>query len=359
MPLSLVGTFQVSAVNLGLAATVPALNAKIAKLTADASKLTASLDTQATVSADFPPNLVGHAAAFTTTLDPVVLTLALNPATWVTASGDASTDLSADLVAIDAQIAIVEPIEADLTLGLGAGSLIGWTYAGRAATYGPALTAATEKGYGGISPTTQVSALIIATATFASWETFGEGFEVGPSADTDLGERPAASRLTYLGTLSGSGWNTGVEAQLKGIELILSALRGQGLALEGQVAVSLGLNLPDPTVVVDAGLAIDLDVALENLVSVQTDLTAGISGINANIDATLALIASIEAQLSAGGLTFWSYSGPAGSLGATFAPEVAGGLPGVDEPNGPCYGLVIACASESDWDAFVNICKTG
>jgi hypothetical protein len=359
VPISLAGTFPVSATNLGLAAAVPALNAKIVKLEADASKLTASLDTQIAVSADFPPNPLAHAPAFATALDVAAVAAALNPTTWVSANADNNLDLTADLATVEAQIAIVDPIVTDLDLGLGATGLVGWTYAGRAAAYGPALTSATASGYGGIAPTATVNALIIATSAFASWETFSEGFETGPTADTDLGERPAASRLTYLGSLSGSDWNTGARAQLKGIQLILSALEGQGIGLEGQIAASLGLNLPDPGVVVDAGLAVDFDAAFGNLATVQTDLTAGIAGITANIDATLALIASIEAQLSVGGLTFWSYSGPAGSLGATFAPEVAGGLPGVDDPSGPCYGLVIACASADDWSAFGQIFKTG
>jgi hypothetical protein len=336
-----------------------ALTAEVTKLTADIVKFQAALVAQATITASFPPNLVGQAAAFAGALSVASLTAALDPVTWVSVAGDANLSLVADLGIIDAQLAIVQPIAADFAAGVDTGELYGWTYAGRAAGFGTELRAATAGGFGGIGPAEDVSALIVATSLFASWETFSEGFETGTSADADIGQNPTTGRLVALGSLTGGRWNVGVAGILSTVLSLRAELEGLKAALEAQIQISLGVNLPDPTAIVDLGLAVDLGAALDNLVNVQTDLTAGISLLQARIDFLLGLIASIEAQLSAGGLTLWSYTGPAGGLGAALEVELAGGLPGVaDGPGGPAYGIAIASKSPSAWADFGLIFKT-
>ena len=158
-----------------------------------------------------------------------------------------------------------------------------------------------------------------------------------------------------MGVLGGAEWNTGVLDIYARIELLLLELQALKASIQAQIELSLGLNLPDPTVIVEAGLAIDLDLALENIINVQVDLTAQLELFQLRIDLILELIAELNAQLSAGGLTVWSYSGTAGQLGAEFATAIADGLPNAGGPNAPAYGLAIACASPSAWASFGNI----
>jgi hypothetical protein len=360
VPITQVGTLPVSSLNIGLVAGVAALESEIVKLTADITKFQGAVTAQLAITASFPPDLVGHAAAFAGALSVASLGAALNPATWVTTAGDANVELVADLGIIDAQLAIVQPIAANFSAGVDTGELYGWTYAGSAAGFGAELRASTVGGFGGIGPTENISALIIATSAFASWESFSEGFETGTSADANLdGTRPSFDRLQSLGSLTGGRWNVGVAGLLNAVLAFFAELEGIKASLEAQINLTLGINLPDPTAIVDLGLAVDLDAALGNLVNVQADLTGVIAGLQARVDFLLGLIASIEAQLSASGLTLWSYTGPAGEIGAALEGELAGGLPGVsDGPGGPAYGVTIASKSPSAWADFGLIFKT-
>jgi hypothetical protein len=357
--LALVGTLPVSALNLGLQASTTGLQAKITKLTADISGLTAAVDTQVEVQASFPPSAAGFAAGFASALDVAAMTVAFDPSTWATANVDGNAALLVELGLVDAQIAILDPIVADITAGISAPGIYGWTYAGFAGGFGPALSIASAFGYGGIGATEAVSALVIATELFASWEAFSEGFETGDSAQVNLGETPSQARLRALGGLSGGEWNTGTRAVLNGLRLTLEALRGAKAGIESQIDVSVGLNLPSPAAQVDFGLGLDLDAALDNLLTVSADLTGAIAGIQAEIDATATLSASIATQLSAGGLSFWSYSGAAAGIGGELETALAGGLPGTSSgPRGACYGVVLVSKSPSVWADFGRVFKT-
>lgn len=358
MPISHVGTSPASTLNLGLGATATGLGVKAAQLGFDVTKLTASLDTQAAISLGFPPDTAAYGAAFLLGLNPVQLASTFTPTTWASVNVTTNADLVADLALLEAQITILEPIAADLRAGVDAGGLSGWSYAGTAAGYGTELQAASARGYGGVATTDDVSGLIIATDAFTSWGSFSIGFNTGDSTRVDLGDNPSSDRLRSLVATTGGDWSTGVRGQLPGLELLLESLNGQRATILAQLDVSAGLNLPDPTAVVDAGLEIDLTAALDNLVNVQTDLDAGISGLNARINAIVSLAANLNAQLSAGGFSLWSYSGPAGQIGAAFAPEVAGGLPGVGRPRGPAYGIVIVGSLPSAWGQFGRIFAT-
>ena len=356
MAIELIGTLPVGSVNLGLAATPAGIQAEITKLTADVSKFTGAIDLKATVTSSFPPDPTAL-LALQGALDLTQLTLVF--AQWPTLCADFNSDLTTELGLVSAQLAIVEEITGTLQAGLDAGSLTGWTYAGRARGFGSTLKTATARGFGGVDKSTTVGALIIGCASFSSWGSFSAGFETGTSDDEDLGETTTQERLQCQGTLTGGQWNTGALDIFARLDALRLRLAGTKLALELQLQLSLGVGLPDPGDLIDFGLTLDLDAALENLVNIQTDLTAEIGGINAQIALLLALKGDIEAQLTAGGLSLWSYSGPAGQLGAEFATEIADGLPDAGGANSPAYGLCIACASPSAWAGFGEITATG
>lgn len=358
MSIQYVGSLPVSSVNLGLAASINGLTAEIARLGIDLDKFTGALSLQADITSALPPDPT-FPAAFAGALDLAKLTEILTPANWVTLNADASTDLAAELALVQAQLDIVGEITGTLSAGLDAGSLTGWTYAGRARGFGTRLQAATAGGFGGVDPDTEVSALIIGCASFSSWGSFSAGFNTGESADEDLGETTTEERLQCQGTLGGGQWNTGAQDVFARLDLVRLRLEGTKAALLAQLDIAAGLNLPDPGDLLDLALQVDLDLALENLASVQTDLTAEIGSIQVRIDAVADLSAEISAQLSAAGLSLWSYSGRAGDLGAEFAPETHDGLPDAGGPDSAVYGLCIASASPSAWASFGQITATG
>jgi len=353
------GTLPVSSINIGLAGSLVGLTAEIAKLQAELTGIASALETQLTFSSNFPPNLAGYAVQFTTAFDPTWMAALFSPANWATLNTDANADLVLQLGFVDGQLAITTPLVEGLEVGVSAGALTGWTYSGRARGFGTELTAATVNGFAGIHPDTQIDAIIIATANFASWQAFGEGFLVGTSDDEDLGASTSRERLQGMGVLNGGNWNGGVDQILSPLRIFLAELEGRKSAIEYQLEVTVGLNLPDPGEIIDFGLTLDLEAALESMVTVQTDLDLQVTGLNAKIDALFDLIFDLTVQLSAGGITVWSYSGRAGSLGAEFAPEVDDGLPGAGDASSSTYGIAIATALPSAWVDFGNITITG
>ncbi len=358
------GTFPASGVNLGLAAAPLALAAEVSKLETDISGLGAAVDAQVAVAVDFPPNVAGFASVLALHLDATAnaaaLAAAFDPANLITLNFEANASLVIELGLIDALIEIVATIVADFEIGLNSGSLAGWSYAGRTAGFGGRLIPATENGFGTIGPDDQISALIVACADFDSWAGFSAGFNTGTSSQEDLGVTTTeVERLRFLGELGGGDWNTGVSQVFARINLFIAELNALKAAIEAQIELSIGLNLPDIEVLVTAGLEIDFELALESLIDVQLDLDVEIGSISARISAILELSGSITASLSGGGLSFWSYTGRAGDLGREFAPEVAGGLPDVATgPGAPAYGIVIATKSPTVWASFGSIFKT-
>jgi len=356
MALTYVGSLPISLVNVGLAATPPGFTQGTLKLAADIAKLDDAVIAQAAISATFPPNVVANAAAIVNALDPTKLAAVF--ALWLTLNADANTDLAAELVGIEAQLAIVAGITGPLQLGVDAGSLSGWTYAGTARGFGTTLEAATVNGFGGVDRAANVNAIIIGAPDFSAWGTFGDAFNVGTSDDADLGAATTQTDLRALGVLNGGQWNTGVDDTLRALLTFQAALEGRKTVLEAQIQLTLGIGLPDPGDIIDFGLTIDITAALENLVNIQTDLDLAIANINIQIDALNLLIGEINAQLGVAGISVWSYSGPAGQLGSSFAPEVEGGMPGIDKASAPAYGVVIASGSPSAWADFGSICVT-
>jgi hypothetical protein len=349
MPLDLVGTLPVSAVNVGLAASIGGLNLEIAKLTADVSDLGVALAAQVDIATDFPPAVTAYATPLAAQFSLPEIAAQFNPLNMVSASADLSVDLAAKIGTVTAQIAVLDALAATLSAGLDAGGIGGWTYAGRAPGLGIELEQATARGVAGFAPDDEVTGVVIATENFASWGALAEGVNVGRTAAA-----PAATgsqRLTFLGSLSGGQWNTGVAELMLRFRNLLGELNGIKLGLEASADVAIGLNLPDIQTQVDVGAAIlaDIGVAglLDNLVNVQADVSGSIGLVNAKIDVIAGIVADITAQISAGGLTFWSYSGSVRALGSALRPATQQGLPSGSGPAATAYGLVLIGAPPS------------
>ena len=347
MGLQLLGTLPVSAVNIGVSAALPVLQAKVSKLQLDLARLGVAISAQASVQVTFPPDLPTLSAAFSAALNAEVLASLLDPTSWVTASADASAELAYQLGLIDAQLTVVAKIVANLSAGLATGGLAGWSYRGAAGSFGARL--------GGLAGAlgASVQAVVVATNAFTSWQAFSAGIHVGASSDQQLANQTELAELHYLGALGGAQWCTGLAELKKVLDLFVLDLQGLRASLAAQLEVSLGLNLPDPLALVQVGAAVDLDWALGNLVSVDAGLALQLEGIQLEIAALLELIVSLQTQLMAGGLTVWSYAGASDELGSALTTELAQGLPGVEQgPGGAIYGLAIATAQPSVWSDF-------
>lgn len=358
MPIEQGGTLPVSAINLGLVLSVSGLQAEVTKLELDVSNITPALAAQASISLDLPPDPASLTLNVEAAIDPLNVAAELTPGNFVVAGVDTNAELVLELGVIDAQLEIVEEVTAQAGAGLAVGELAGWSYAGGARAFGEALDPATAAGFGTTAPGTPIRATIIATESFASWQAFSGGFNTGTSGQAEV--TGADARLQFLGTLGGADWNTGTADLFGRIGLFLDQLRALKAAIEFQIELSVGVNLPSATLIADAGADIVADIGIDGLldfIDVDVDIDAALGFLNAKIDFLLNLIAEIGADLSAGGLTIWFYNGPAGQLGAALRGEIVGGLPGGSGANAPIYGLVIA-GPEDSMLTFGTIFKT-
>jgi len=357
--LTRVGSLPVSAINVGLAASVAGFGLQAAKLQADITKLALSTIAQAKVALDFPPNPASFAPAAAIALNPAELASILNPISVAGGSVDAVLDVTVDLALVSAQLAVADALRGSLTLGLDAGGVAGWSYSGNAPGFGVQLERYTANGFGKTAANAQIQGVIIATESFSGWGAFSKGANTGGTANTEADAQ--LERLAYLGELSGSRWNPGVASVFTGLDLFVAELRGKKQALEGSLVLMAGLDLPDPTVIVEAGLSIfgdlGIDGLLENMLTVQADIGGAIGTVTGKLDALLAGAADIGAQLSAGGLTFWTYSGAASAMGAELRSELARGIPGGTGARAPAYGLALA-GSPTAMTLFGSIFKT-
>ncbi|HKY40774.1 MAG TPA: hypothetical protein VJN18_32790 [Polyangiaceae bacterium] len=342
MPLLFTGTLPVAAVNVGLVASLPGLAAKSAKLTADATQLGLALVGQVQVSVDFPPNPAQYAGAIAGALNPLELAAVLNPLNVAGASLDLATDAAVDLALVTAQLTVAESVASTLNIGLEVGGVAGYSYSGPAPAFGSELERYSKAGIGKTPPSAQIQAVIIATESFASWGTFSQSVNTDGTAGAEATSSP---RLAFMGELPGSSWNPGVASVGAEIDLLVADLRGQKSGIEASFDVMLGVTLPDPQVVVEAGLNIvaevGIDGLLESMVNVQADITGSIGGVTAQIDAVAELAGGIAAQISAGGLAFWTYTGTAAGLGEALRAALVGGIPGGTGSRARAYGLVL------------------
>lgn len=353
------GSLPVSAINVGLAASVAGLTAKGAKLSADLAKLTPALAGQIEIGLDFPPNPASYLGAIGAALNPAELAAVVNPVNMVGASADISVELALDLALVTAQLAVAEGVQGTLNAGLDAGGIAAWSYSGGAPGFGTELERYTSSGFGSTPPDAQVQAVIIATESFAAWRAFSSGVATGRSASTEADS--SQELLAFLGELPARSLNLGVAQVGASIDLLVADLRGQKSGIEAAAKMAAGLTLPDIEATVGAGLDVFAELGigglLENMVTISADVTGGIGAISAQIDAVANLSADIASQLSAGGLMFWTYSGPASGLGAALRGELADGIPGGTGRRASAYGLVVAGTSAS-MTTFGTIFKT-
>jgi hypothetical protein len=351
MPLTFQGSLPVASINVGLVASLAGLNAELAKLQAEVTALVPAFVAQAQVTVNFPPNPATFAAALTGWLNPVQV--AASFASMLVVGADANLDLVVQLGTVTAQVELVALLLAPIELGLAVPGIVGWSYAGRAARFGLELERFASPGFGRFAATTQVRGVVIATESFASWQGFAEGFETGASALAEA----VSDVLTFLGAKGGGAWNIGTATLIARLRLFLAELQALQASLEAQIQVTLGVNLPDVTALVDAGLAVDVSVVLDNLVNVQVDLTAAIGALQVKIDALLALIAELDAQLAFGGLAVWTYEGAAGDIGSALRDAIASGVPGGSGANATAYGVALA-GTPGALETFGNIFLT-
>lgn len=357
--LTRVGSLPVSAINIGLAASVPGFGIQAAKLQADIAKLGLSTIAQAQVALDFPPNPASFAPAAAAALNPVELASIFNPVSIAGGSVDLALDATVELALVTAQLEAAETLQASFLLGLDAGGLAGWAYSGNAAGCGSELDRYTINGFGRTAADDEIQGIVIATESFSAWGAFSSGANTGGTANAQADVTLA--RLAYLGELSGSRWNTGVAEVAASFGLFVAELRGKKQALEASLEFMLGLSLPDPTVVVEAGLDIFADLGIEglldNMLTVHADIGGAIGEVQGKLDLLLESAADIGAQLSAGGLSFWTYSGAANAFGTSLRHELAAGIPGGTGARAPAYGIAIAGAPGA-MTIFGSIFKT-
>jgi hypothetical protein len=338
---------------------LPGIAAQGAKLTADLTQLGGAAVAKVQVSADFPPNPASYTVAIGAALNPLEMAAVLHPLNFSSGSIDLSAMAAIKLALVTAQLTVAEGVQATLATGLEAGGISGWSYSGRATGFGSELERYTRAGFGKTAPHATVQAVIIATESFDSWGAFSQSVNTGGTAAAEASSSQA--RLAYLGELPAASWNSGVASVSAGINQLVADLRGEKSSLEAAIAFSAGLDLPDPQVMVDAGLSIVADVGidglLENMINVQADIDAAIGGVQADIDAVLALTGDITAQISAGGLAFWTYLGRADGLGVALRDELANGIFGGTGRAAPAYGLALAGAP-SAMTLFGSIFKT-
>lgn len=352
MGLVLVGTFPVSALNIGLAAAIPGFTSQIAKLNADITGLTNALAAQVQVNLA-PPELTGLGAALTGLLGSISTSLT----NIVTGGVTVNTDLLAQLAFIELQLGVMAPLIASFQAGLNAPGLALWSYSGPSVGFGEALSLQTVGGYGATGATQEINGLVIATESLDSWKSFGQGFNVGTSASAVA---TSARLLKFIGTLGGGQVNTGVLSVSKQLSLFLAELQAGANNLQASINATLGINLPDPNALIpsiQAAIAAP-DVLLGGF-AVKTNITAAIAALTAQVDLITSFIAGLTAQLTAGGLSFWSYAGPAGGFGSSLQAALRAGLPNGSGPAALSYGIALAAAVPTAWSAFGQIFKVG
>lgn len=360
MAITLVGTLPVGALNIGLTGAIPGFLSLVADLQGQILKLGINIAQQLAFKATLPSITL---PGVTVGLEAQLLTLPqfLNPASWVTFSTDASTQLLVDLGLVTISVELVGTIVAAIEAGIDVPGLATWAYSGRAAGFGASMAAATPGGWGSVPANRNVNAVMIATEDVSSWRTFGLTWNIG-SSGLQLAD-PRRQALRFLGFLGGASVNLGVAAVLADLKLYLDTLKGAQANLLAQLQVTLGLNIPD-IAAFTATIELILDDPtrfipdlLANLLVIP-DFTAEIEKITLRLQALVDFLAELNVTLSAGGLTLWSYAGPAGLLGAELAAATANGLPGGAGPNAPAYGSIVACADPSAWSSFGLVFKT-
>lgn len=339
MTMDLQGVLPVSGINFALTLAPPVLQAEITQLGIDLSNLGIAVAGKLQMGLNVP-NLVGLTS--TLALLPPALASMLDPTKFLTLGASLNADLLLQYGLIDVAATLALSACAKLDAGFSVGGIAAWSYSGSAA----GLASLARSSFFG----PWQKGLMVATESLSSWGQFSASVNTGPSRTATAGGPPT---LTDLGELSGGEVMANlldVKAQL---DLIKIKLQGMKVALELQLQLTVGVNLPDPSELI--GIAQDLitqaSQLLDNLINVSADLTAEIGLIQVRLDYILSLVASVAAQLSAGGLAFWTYSGN-GTLGQDVAGAIANGVPGGSGPSNDIRAIVLAHETPSIWAPF-------
>jgi hypothetical protein len=342
--LNLVGVLPVSGINLGLALAPPVLQAELTRLQLDLSNLGIAIEAQAKFSINKP-----DFTALLATLQAlqVAVQAFLNTPIMVTAGASVNADAVLQLGLIDLALDLVVSLEAKLSVGLNAGGLASWTYSGPCSglvSASPAMNGGWTKG------------VVVATENVGSWGQFGASINTGASATAQPHGPAVFETLGRTGGLGGSEIFVGLLDIAKRIELFKIQLQGLKVALQLQIQVSLGLQLPDPSEILAliAQLMQDVMGLFNNLINVSLNLHIELQGIQLRIEALLALIVSIGLQLSAGGLALWTYTGQ-GTLGSDVADSLAGGIPGGSGANADIRALIVAAEDPDVWGCIAPL----
>jgi hypothetical protein len=339
MSLSLMGVVPVSGITLGMVAALPTLQAEITQLGLDIADLgltTAKLAANALT----PPDPTGFMAALSAL--PLMVQGITDPTKVVTAGAEANVELVAKLGVVSLALAAGDPIGARLTAGMGGSGFGVWCYSGTCAGLVSLSPGAFGQGW--------QRGLLIATESLASWGTFGQSVNTGPSGSAPSGGPPS---LTHLGSWSAGKLCPGFLEVSGQIGKFLLRLRGMKASLEGDIAFTLGLNLPNPLEVLDEinNLIAEAEQLLESMLQAPIDLTVDIGTIQARVDVVLEMTGKITAQLSAGGMAVWGYS-EGSDLGNDIASTLASGIPGGSGVGAEIRAMVIAHASQPIWSPF-------
>lgn len=339
MTMALVGVLPVSGVNFALTLAPPVLQAEITQLGIDLSKLGIALAGKLQMGLNVP-SLTGLAS--TLALFPPALASMLDPTKFITLGAALNVDLALQLGVIDIAVTLALSACAQLDAGFAVGGIAAWSYSGPASGLASLarsdITGAWQKG------------LMVATESISSWGQFSVSVNTGPSKTAVTGGPP---RLDYLGKLNGGEVMVGLLDIKALLDLIKLKLQGMKVALELQLQLTVGVNLPDPSelIAIAEDLISQVTHLLDNLVNVNADITLEIGLIQVRLDYILSLVAGITAQLSAGGLAFWTYSGN-GSLGADVAEAIANGVPGGSGPSNDIRAVILAHETPSVWAPF-------
>lgn len=338
MTMDLVGTLPVSGINLGLSLAPPILSAKITQLGVDLSNLSLAVTAQLGVSANLP-NLVGLSAALSE-LQKTVMAMFSPPQKFISLGADLNDDLVVQLGLVDAALSLALSASTQLSAGFSVGDIAGWCYSGPARHLASTSSAFSGEYYSGV---------MIATESISSWGQFGVSVNTGPSRTAPPGGPPM---LTSLGKATGGEIFSGMLDVALVIDEFLLQLKGMKANLELSIDLTLGLNLPDPSALLDALMDLIGQAAhlLDNLVNVNVNLDFEIGSIQAQLDYILSLTGSIGAQLSAGGLALWRYSGT--DLGADVSSALSGGIPGGSGPDADIRAVIFAHGVPAMWAPF-------
>jgi hypothetical protein len=338
--LVLVGTLPIAILNPGLALTSPGISAQIGGLAALTASLATSLAAQVEFKAAGLPLLSNEIALLAELV--AGLPAALTPTAIVSASVSYTADLALQLAAIEAQLLVMQQINAAFALGLNAPGIATWSYYGNAGGFGPGFPQA----WGDTKPTDLVAASVLVTPNPTTWNVFGQTFFTPPTSEQGL---------RFQGLLNGAQLNTSVQAFASQFLAYQLELAGKASTLKYQLQVAAGLHIPDIGALLAAIEAVNPLLLLKNAITVTTNIAAAISAVASATAALEAQLSFVTGALTTIGPSLWTYNGPASGLGPAIQSTFAGGIPGTTGPAGRAFAEVLAITGLSGFSSIFRV----